>query len=210
MASCKRLLASSGRLRGVINGQLSYGTREAIDEIISIIPALAVMIVTSPVSAIAPRALLVQAEPLWTDERIDHVVTSQTSSHSFVRSEHGPFLRPGQGSQRHREQRRSRACPRTAIRGAAIWPARQRFTLDGREHDNRLAISWDLDVHRCDADSIDAVGWCSARRAGGVDDAPPNGLAVHPFAAFVVEASRRFRVPEHWIRAVVGVESDGE
>jgi Replication initiator protein A len=40
---------------------------------------------------------------------INHVVTSQTSSHSFVRSEHGPFLRPGQGSQRHRAQRRSGA-----------------------------------------------------------------------------------------------------
>lgn len=31
---------------------------------------------------------------------------------------------------------------------------------------------------------------------------PPN-----PFAAFVTEASRRFAVPEHWIRAVMRVES---
>jgi hypothetical protein len=45
------------------------------------------------------------------------------------------------------------------------------------EHDNRLAISWDLDVRRCDAGSIDAAGWCSGGRAGGIDDAPPNGLA---------------------------------
>ena len=34
---------------------------------------------------------------------------------------------------------------------------------------------------------------------------PPN-----PFAAFVTEASRRFAVPEHWIRAVMHVESDGK
>jgi len=34
---------------------------------------------------------------------------------------------------------------------------------------------------------------------------PPN-----PFAAFVGEASRRFAVPEHWIRAVMHVESDGK
>jgi hypothetical protein len=34
---------------------------------------------------------------------------------------------------------------------------------------------------------------------------PPN-----PFAAFVGEASRRFAVPEHWIRAVMRVESDGK
>jgi hypothetical protein len=99
--------------------------------------------------------------------RIDHVLTSQSSSHSFIRSEHGPFLRPGQGSQRHCAQRRS--CPRTAIRGAAIRPARQRFTFDGREHDGRLSIPQDGDVHRCDPGSIDAVGRCSARRAGVVD-----------------------------------------
>ena len=30
---------------------------------------------------------------------------------------------------------------------------------------------------------------------------------LHPFAAFVTEASRRFGVPEHWIRAVMRVES---
>jgi hypothetical protein len=34
---------------------------------------------------------------------------------------------------------------------------------------------------------------------------PPN-----PFAAFVAEASRRFAVPERWIRAVMHVESDGK
>jgi hypothetical protein len=32
----------------------------------------------------------------------------------------------------------------------------------------------------------------------------------NPFAAFVTEASRRFAVPEHWIRAVMHVESDGK
>jgi soluble lytic murein transglycosylase-like protein len=31
--------------------------------------------------------------------------------------------------------------------------------------------------------------------------------ALRPFAAFVTEASRRFGVPEHWIRAVMHVES---
>lgn len=33
---------------------------------------------------------------------------------------------------------------------------------------------------------------------------------TNPFAAFVSEASRRFAVPEHWIRAVMHVESDGK
>jgi hypothetical protein len=35
----------------------------------------------------------------------------------------------------------------------------------------------------------------------------PNDLSLRPFAAFVTEASRRFSVPEHWIRAVMHVES---
>jgi soluble lytic murein transglycosylase-like protein len=34
-----------------------------------------------------------------------------------------------------------------------------------------------------------------------------NDLSVRPFAAFVTEASERFGVPEHWIRAVLHVES---
>jgi len=33
---------------------------------------------------------------------------------------------------------------------------------------------------------------------------------TNPFAAFVVEASRRFAIPEHWIRAVMRVESGGK
>ncbi|HXQ05097.1 MAG TPA: lytic transglycosylase domain-containing protein [Bradyrhizobium sp.] len=35
----------------------------------------------------------------------------------------------------------------------------------------------------------------------------PNDLSVRPFAAFVIEASKRFGVPEHWIRAVLHAES---
>jgi soluble lytic murein transglycosylase-like protein len=35
----------------------------------------------------------------------------------------------------------------------------------------------------------------------------PNDLSVRLFTAFVTEASKRFGVPEHWIRAVMHVES---
>jgi soluble lytic murein transglycosylase-like protein len=35
----------------------------------------------------------------------------------------------------------------------------------------------------------------------------PNDLSVRPFAAFVTEASKRFGVPDQWIRAVMQVES---
>src|SRR5258708_23584372 len=35
-------------------------------------------------------------------------------------------------------------------------------------------------------------------------------LSIRSFAAFVTEASKRFTVPERWIRAVMCVESDGK
>jgi len=38
----------------------------------------------------------------------------------------------------------------------------------------------------------------------------PNELSVVPFAAFVTEASKRFGVPEHWIRVVLHVESSAK
>ena len=37
-----------------------------------------------------------------------------------------------------------------------------------------------------------------------------SGLFINPLAAFVTEASKRFTVPEHWIRAVMRVESDSK
>jgi soluble lytic murein transglycosylase-like protein len=53
---------------------------------------------------------------------------------------------------------------------------------------------------------------------GGVAHAEPASSATHhvrnlsidPFAAFISEASNRFAVPEHWIRAVMRVESAGK
>jgi soluble lytic murein transglycosylase-like protein len=38
----------------------------------------------------------------------------------------------------------------------------------------------------------------------------PNDSSVRPFAAFVAEASKRFGVPEHWIRAVMHAESSAK
>jgi hypothetical protein len=38
----------------------------------------------------------------------------------------------------------------------------------------------------------------------------PNGLPVDIFSAFITEASKRFVVPEHWIRSVMRVESAGK
>lgn len=38
----------------------------------------------------------------------------------------------------------------------------------------------------------------------------PAPISAHPHAAFIAEASQRFGVPEHWIRAVLRVESAGD
>ena len=50
---------------------------------------------------------------------------------------------------------------------------------------------------------------CSAAHASQASPAThrASGKSFRPFAAFVTEASRRFGVPEHWIRAVMRVES---
>lgn len=37
-----------------------------------------------------------------------------------------------------------------------------------------------------------------------------SGSTIYPFTAFISEASKRFAVPEHWIRAVMRVESGGK
>jgi soluble lytic murein transglycosylase-like protein len=59
------------------------------------------------------------------------------------------------------------------------------------------------------AASMLSIGSAHAERTS-----PPahrvNGVSVDPLAAYVTEASRRFDVPERWIRAVMSVESDGK
>jgi len=51
--------------------------------------------------------------------------------------------------------------------------------------------------------------WSGAAHAGRVQPRThrASSESLHPFAAFVAEASSRFAVPEHWIRAVMRVES---
>ncbi len=57
--------------------------------------------------------------------------------------------------------------------------------------------------------SLGSMLSCSAAHAGQASPPAhrPSGKSFHPFAAFVTEASRRFAVPEHWIRAVMHAES---
>jgi len=59
------------------------------------------------------------------------------------------------------------------------------------------------------AASMLSSGAASAERESSATRRP-NDLSVVPFAAFVTEASGRFSVPEHWIRAVMRVESSAK
>lgn len=133
-----------------------------------------------PITAIVRRA-----EPLGLTRRTDLASSSQSSCHSFVRSGHGPFLRPGQGSHRRRAQRRSRA---------AVRLARQRFTLDGRERDGSVAISRGDDVHCGDSCIIHVVERCSACRASVVGRTSSKRFvrrSLHGFCHRCVQALRR-------------------
>ena len=53
-----------------------------------------------------------------------------------------------------------------------------------------------------------AVPLCANSNAQTVSAERPS--RVEPYAAFIAEAAQRFGVPEHWIRAVMRVESRGE
>jgi len=65
-------------------------------------------------------------------------------------------------------------------------------------------------VHRRDFCITNAVQSCGACRASVVGRAPSQRSAHRPVAGFITEASKRFAVPEHWIRSVMRVESAGE
>jgi Transglycosylase SLT domain len=62
--------------------------------------------------------------------------------------------------------------------------------------------------------AISALPMLSGRAAYAERLSPTNqqtaAVPADPFAGFVTEASKRFAVPEHWIRAVIRVESGGK
>jgi hypothetical protein len=59
------------------------------------------------------------------------------------------------------------------------------------------------------ASSIELNVAAHAERAVSVTH-QEKGRAIDPLAGFITEASKRFAVPEHWIRSVMRVESAGE
>jgi hypothetical protein len=95
-------------------------------------------------------------------------------------------------------------------RWTAVRPARQRFTLDGRERDGSLASSPGDGVDGGYLRIVNAVERHCACRAKVADHASGERSIHRSLCAFVTEASRRFAVPEEWIRAVMHIESSGK
>ena len=76
-----------------------------------------------------------------------------------------------------------------------------------------MASLREIRIAACFLASLSASELPSSARAEDATAAlaslPSNPLPVGPYASFVIEASRRFAIPEQWIRAVIQVESAG-
>lgn len=74
--------------------------------------------------------------------------------------------------------------------------------------DERRAVSWLPDLRRALCLIGGMLIFCHAMTGASAQSAPaPRKSADDPYAAPIAEASRRFRVPERWIRAIMHLES---
>jgi len=116
----------------------------------------------------------------------------QNARHSSVPAKHHTAVAP-RGGQGRPSGRRISASPLTA---ASTMAALRSLRI----------VVWIVAIL---AASMLSIGSAHAERTS-----PPahwiNRVNVDPFAAYVTEASRRFAVPERWIRAVMRVESQGK
>jgi soluble lytic murein transglycosylase-like protein len=116
----------------------------------------------------------------------------QNARHSSVPAKHHTAVAP-RGGQGRPSGRRISASPLTA---ASTMAALRSLKI----------VVWIVAIL---AASMLSIGSAHAERTS-----PPahwvNRVNVDPFAAYVTEASRRFAVPERWIRAVMRVESQGK
>jgi soluble lytic murein transglycosylase-like protein len=103
----------------------------------------------------------------------------------------------------------AKICTAIAVNG------RQRRSADRRASASRLTAAGMIAGWRSLGSMLCIVVMLAAMQSSGAAHAEqgssatrrPNNLSVLPFAAFVTEASKRFNVPEHWIRAVMHFES---
>ena len=100
------------------------------------------------------------------------------------------------------------AVARSGRSRAAVRPARQRFTLDGRKHDGSLAIFRDDAVHSDGLGSLVAVERCSVCRTG-IAGHTSSKRHIHPSASRLyhrsIQALRCSR--DQWMHVAMHVES---
>jgi soluble lytic murein transglycosylase-like protein len=101
-------------------------------------------------------------------------------------------------------------CIAVARRGGQGWPRGRRASASPLTAASTMAALLSVGRMLCIV-VILAASMLSSGAAHGEQESSatqrPNVSSVLRFAAFVTEASKRFRVPEHWIRAVMHVES---
>jgi hypothetical protein len=124
-------------------------------------------------------------------------VSSRSSRQSFVRSGPGPFLRPTKVAP---SPVRSDRPGRPSGRRASASPLMAASTMARLRSRGTMAC-----IVANFASSMLSSAACAERSLLATHRA--DGLSVDLFAAFVTEASEPFGVPEHWICAVMHIES---
>ena len=90
--------------------------------------------------------------------------------------------------------------------GASALPLTAASTLAGWRRSGDRAV-W----HRAVLILSAALSICAGSGVAVAQSAPvERPAAAHPYAAHIAEASQRFGIPEHWIRAVLRAESAGD
>jgi hypothetical protein len=107
----------------------------------------------------------------------------------------------------------AKICTAVARSGGQGWPSGRRASASPLTVASTMAAFRSLGTIVCIvaifASSMLVSSEAHAERASPATHRV-SGLSINPFAAFVTEASKRFGVPEHWIRAVMHVESGGK
>ena len=103
----------------------------------------------------------------------------------------------------------AKSCTAVVRSGGQGWPSGRRVCASPLTVVSTMAALQSLRARLCLVTVLVSMLLNGAAHAGRASLTIPRASSEspHPFAAFVAEASRRFSVPEHWIRAVMHIES---
>lgn len=136
-----------------------------------------------------------------TAARVRPVIQSKIGIPLFAEKPSHPFVPLGDQTAGARSEGQGRPSA-----GASALPLTAASTLAGwcRSRDR---TAW----HCAVLILVGALSVCSGSGVAVAQSAPvERPAAAHPYAVHIAEASQRFGVPEHWIRAVLRAESGGD